>query len=65
MMCVHAADQFRAQNSSSQAREVDAGGCFAPFKILIDLNPRSSVGFDLTSMCADYWAFPVASLDRQ
>jgi len=62
---VTTADQFRAQNSSSQAREVDAGGCFAPFRILLDLNPRSFVGFDLTSMFADYWALPVASLDRQ
>ena len=65
MMCDHAADQFRAQNASSQAREVDAGGCFAPFRILLDLNPRSSVGFDLTLMSADYWALPVASLDWQ
>ena len=32
---------------------------------VIDLRLPPSLRFVLTSMCADYWAFPVASLDRQ
>ena len=67
-----ATDDFVAVLSMNSDRYVElfyaiphAGGCFAPFRSLLDLNPRSSVGFDLTLMSADYWALPVASLDRQ
>ena len=33
--------------------------------IVLDFNQRFPLRSHLTSMCADYWAFPVASLDRQ
>jgi hypothetical protein len=32
---------------------------------VLDFNPRFFLRSILTPMCADYWAFPVASLDRQ
>src|SRR4030095_10692029 len=31
-------------------------------RFVLDLNPRFSVGSDLTPMSVDYWAFPVVSL---
>jgi len=34
-------------------------------KFVLDAISRLSLRSPLTSMCADYWAFPVASLDRQ
>ena len=34
-------------------------------KIVLVLRSAPFATNHLTSMCADYWAFPVASLDRQ